>query len=58
VAHGTRDAVLPIAACSRRLVPALERGGYDVTYREFDGPHTVPPDVAREALAWFAAADG
>jgi predicted esterase len=31
----------------------LERAGYDVTYREFDGPHTVPPDIAREAADWF-----
>jgi predicted esterase len=53
VSHGTRDAVLPVEVCSRRLVPVLERAGYDVRYREFDGPHTVPPAVAREALAWF-----
>ncbi len=53
VSHGTRDAVLPIERCSRRLVPQLQRGGYDVTYREFDGPHTVPPEIAAEAQAWF-----
>jgi hypothetical protein len=29
--------VLPIDRCSRRIVPELERGGYDVLYREFDG---------------------
>jgi hypothetical protein len=32
----------------------LERAGYAVQYREFDGPHTVPPAIAREAVAWFA----
>jgi predicted esterase len=53
VSHGTRDAVLPIANCSRRIVPALQGAGYDVLYHEFDGPHTVPPDVAREAVEWF-----
>ena len=53
VSHGTRDAVLPIANCSRRIVPALQRAGYDVRYQEFDGPHTVPPEVAREAVDWF-----
>jgi len=58
VAHGTRDAVLPIDACSRRIVPTLERAGYDVHYEEFDGPHTVPPDVVRDALAWFAEERG
>ncbi|MGY1743633.1 MULTISPECIES: alpha/beta hydrolase [unclassified Blastococcus] len=50
VAHGTADDVLPIDRTSRELVPRLEDDGYDVTYREFDGPHVVPPDVAREAV--------
>jgi phospholipase/carboxylesterase len=54
VSHGTRDAVLPIDPCSRRIVPRLQRAGHEVRYREFDGPHTVPADVAREAAAWFA----
>ncbi len=42
VSHGTRDKVLPIGASSRRIVPELERDGYEVHYREFDSPHTVP----------------
>ncbi|MDP9439720.1 MAG: phospholipase [Actinomycetota bacterium] len=54
VSHGTRDRVLPIERCSRKIVPQLGREGYEVTYREFDGPHTVPGAVAREALEWFA----
>jgi phospholipase/carboxylesterase len=53
VSHGTRDEVLPIGRASRRIVPRLEREGYEVTYREFDGPHAVPEAVAREALGWF-----
>lgn len=53
ITHGTNDQVLPIAACSRRIVPQLERAGYDTRYREFDGPHTVPQEIAREAVAWF-----
>jgi phospholipase/carboxylesterase len=53
VSHGTRDRVLPIDRCSRRIVPRLGREGYEVRYREFDGPHTVPSTVAREALEWF-----
>ncbi|APR78059.1 serine esterase, putative [Minicystis rosea] len=53
IAHGTRDEVLPVASCSRRLVPELKLAGYDVRYREFDGPHTVPPAIAREAVTWF-----
>ena len=55
VSHGTADQVLPIDRTSRRIVPQLERQGYQVTYREFDGPHTVPKPVAREALEWFTA---
>ncbi len=56
VSHGTRDAVLPIDRCSRRLVPELRRAGYDVLYHEFDGPHVVPPEVAREAMDWLVGA--
>ena len=55
VSHGTDDEVLPIDRTSRRVVPRLERKGYEVRYREFDGPHTVPEPVAREALEWFVA---
>ncbi len=53
VSHGTRDAVLPIERCSRRIVRELRSDGYDLTYREFAGPHTVPPAVADEAFAWW-----
>jgi phospholipase/carboxylesterase len=45
--------VLPIDACSRRLVPKLKGAGFEVLYREFDGGHSVPADVAREAMDWF-----
>jgi phospholipase/carboxylesterase len=55
VSHGTRDGVLPIERCSRRIVPQLDRAGYRVRYREFDGPHTVPESIAREALGWFGS---
>lgn len=55
ISHGARDDVLPIDRCSRRIVPQVKRAGYDVLYREFDGPHTVPPEIAREAVDWFTA---
>jgi phospholipase/carboxylesterase len=45
--------VLPIARTSRRVVPDLRADGYDVTYREFDGAHVVPPSVAAEAADWL-----
>jgi len=54
ISHGTRDSVLPIDACSRKIVPQVQRAGYDVLYREFDGPHTVPPEIVRSALTWFS----
>ena len=53
ISHGTRDGVLPIDRCSRRIVPQLERAGYDVLYREFDGGHMISPDIALEAVGWF-----
>jgi phospholipase/carboxylesterase len=54
VSHGTRDVWLPIDSCSRRIVPRLERAGYEVRYREFEGGHVVPPAIARQAARWFA----
>jgi phospholipase/carboxylesterase len=54
LSHGTRDEVLPIDRCSRRLAPRLQGAGYPVVYREFDGGHTVPAGVAEEAMTWFA----
>jgi hypothetical protein len=26
--------------------------GYDVTFKEFDGRHELPPDIAVEAMKW------
>jgi phospholipase/carboxylesterase len=53
VSHGRQDEILPVTSTSRRLVPALEDAGYHVNYREFDGPHTVPPAIAQDAFVWF-----
>ena len=53
ISHGTSDNILPIETTSRRFVPKLKEGGYDVHYREFAGGHMVPPDVSREAFEWF-----
>ena len=53
IAHGTRDRVLPIDFTSRLMVPRLRDAGYHVTYREFDGAHTVTKIIAREALEWL-----
>ena len=53
ISHGTVDPVLPIEVCSRRIVPRLKAEGYAVTYREFEGKHTLPPEIASEAMRWF-----
>ena len=53
ISHGTVDPILPIDECSRRIVPGLKRMGYRVTYREFEGKHTLPPEIASEAMRWF-----
>jgi predicted esterase len=54
ISHGTGDSVLPIDRCSRRIVPQLKKSGYDVTYREFEGAHTIPPEINRAAVEWFS----
>lgn len=54
VSHGVEDSVLPVERTSRQIVPALREDGYEVIYREFPGPHTIPPEVGREAAEWLA----
>lgn len=53
ISHGANDGVLPVERCSRRIVPQLKKAGYDVIYREFEGAHTIPPEISREAVEWF-----
>lgn len=53
VSHGTADPILPIDACSREFVPPLRADGYEVRFREFDGGHTVPPQVADDGVRWW-----
>ena len=55
VSHGTRDDVLDIDRSSRVIVPRLRRAGYEVQYKEFDGGHRVPPEIAMEAADWLVA---
>jgi phospholipase/carboxylesterase len=53
VSHGTKDEILPFENSSQRLVPQLKQAGYSVKFQEFDGPHGVPPEIARQAIEWF-----
>ena len=50
ISHGTYDHILPIDRCGRQIAANLKAGGYDVTFREFEGDHEIPADVAREGL--------
>ncbi|HYG63884.1 MAG TPA: phospholipase [Thermoanaerobaculia bacterium] len=54
ISHGRSDEVLPVDL-SRRIVPRLKQWGYKVQYREFDGGHTVTPELGTEAFRWFVA---
>jgi phospholipase/carboxylesterase len=53
LSHGRADEILPIAGCGRRLAEGLEKAGYPLTYREFDGRHEVPPPIAREGFRFL-----
>jgi phospholipase/carboxylesterase len=53
ISHGTRDRVLPIDPCSRRIVGQLKRAGCEVTYKEFNGGHTVPEERRVEGVGLF-----
>lgn len=53
ISHGTRDPILNIDRASRSFVPALQKDGYAVTYREFDGVHQVPVEIAAEAAQFI-----
>lgn len=55
VSHGRSDQILPIDRCSRVIVPRLQSMRYDVTYREFDGRHEMPPAIATEAMTWMTS---
>jgi phospholipase/carboxylesterase len=56
LAHGRQDPTMPIDETSRKFLPKLKALNYDVTYREYDGRHTLPPEVLREAFEWFTTA--
>lgn len=53
LSHGIHDPVLPIDPCGRRIVPQLKRLGLEVNYKEFDGRHELPADIAKAAVTWF-----
>jgi phospholipase/carboxylesterase len=52
ISHGTHDRILPIDRCGRRVAAGLIARGYEVNFREFEGDHEIPNDIAREGLKW------
>lgn len=52
--HGTQDPLLPIAPV-RRQVAALQQAGLDLTWREFDKPHTIAGEAELEVIRGFVA---
>lgn len=53
VSHGDRDTVLPVDPCGRTIARQLHAAGYALRYREFEGGHVIPPEVAEETVGWF-----
>jgi phospholipase/carboxylesterase len=53
MAHGIKDAQMPIDRTARKWAPQLKEEGYDITYVEYDGGHGAPRPVVREAFEWF-----
>ena len=49
-----RPAAPPARASEWVIVPRLKSMGYDVTFREFEGRHELPPDIATEAVTWMS----
>jgi len=54
ISHGTHDHILPIDRCGRRIAADLKARGFEVNFREFDGDHEIPADVAREGLKFIS----
>lgn len=50
ISHGTDDSILPIDRCGRRIARELRAAGCRVDYREFEGDHTVPPQILQAGL--------
>ena len=53
MSHGRKDSILPFGDKETDLVPGLKGAGMSLTFRPFDGDHTVPPEVMREAFDFF-----
>lgn len=55
ISHGTRDEQIPIERSGRVHAARLREAGYDVTFVEYDGPHSFQPHVVAQAVNNFLA---
>lgn len=53
ISHGNADIVLPVSNTRDTTVPGLREAGYNVTYEEFGGGHSVPNAIIESSLNWF-----
>ena len=53
ISHGRQDPTMPIDETSRKFVPRLKALGYDITYKEYEGRHQLPPEILREEIEWY-----
>jgi predicted esterase len=53
ISHGIKDRILPIDACSRKIVSDLQQQNVKVNYKEFEGGHEIPARISKSAVDWF-----
>jgi predicted esterase len=53
VSHGKQDPVLAVQR-GQEIAQRLQQEGYAVRYEEFDGAHSVSPEIASAALRTLA----
>jgi len=53
MAHGTRDHILPIDQCGRRIAAKLKADGYSVEFETFDGDLEIRPEMVQRSMNWF-----
>jgi phospholipase/carboxylesterase len=53
ITHGLSDEQLPIETSGRKHAAKLKAAGYDVTYLEFQGNHSIQPPIVDLAVDFF-----
>lgn len=57
ISHGDHDRVLPLAPTRDIFKPVLQKLGFQVTLRTFDGRHEMPAAIRAEAFDWWLHQD-